>query len=286
MNTYEALVEEMEARLAEELSQISEEQNTREVAGQSLVIFRRYLVQLKTHVQVNGFVAEPEEILFFKKLKPRLYSRLIYFQKVWQIELKRPAGGKKAEIKYLQKELSRITHFFRKFLFVYQYCRSDATYLDSRFFTRGNSELLPGIESYGVDTDPSFTTGYDFIVAKMTANDLLKPYLQEELAKIKKASPALPESIPGSRLSWTASKASLIELLYALQCTGVFNHGQAALSDVAVFMENVFQVKLGNYYRVFQEIRIRKKSRTQFLDELRDRLIQKMDYADENPQFK
>ena len=131
----------------------------------------------------------------------------------------------------------------------------------------------------------AYAQQYDFIVAKMDANDLLRKYLEDELSKLHpEVKPVVEQQT--HTLSWTASKASLIELLYGLQSTGVFNNGQAALNDVAMFMEAVFHIKLGNYYRVFQEIRIRKKSRTQFLDEMKERLIQKMDYADENPHVK
>jgi hypothetical protein len=62
------------------------------------------------------------------------------------------------------------------------------------------------------------------------------------------------------KLKWTASKASLIELLYALQTSGSFNNGSIDLKSLATSLENLFDIDLGNYYRVFQEIRIRKQS--------------------------
>jgi hypothetical protein len=143
-------------------------------------------------------------------------------------------------------------------------------------------DLLPGIAAYGIDTDPSFTTGYDFLLSKMKANELIQKYLDREQLKLSNHTDGSNQTT-GKKITWTGSKVSLIELLYALQSTGVLNYGSVALNDIAIFIENIFGVKLGNYYRVFQEIRIRKKSRTQFLDEMKERLIQKMDYADENP---
>jgi hypothetical protein len=41
-------------------------------------------------------------------------------------------------------------------------------------------------------------------------------------------------------------------------------------------------VELGNYYNSFQEMRLRKKSRTTFLDQLTEKLVQRMNEADEN----
>jgi hypothetical protein len=58
----------------------------------------------------------------------------------------------------------------------------------------------------------------------------------------------------------------LIELIYALQSTAVFNHGSADLKRVTAFFEATFQVDVGNVYNAFQEMRIRQKNRSSFLD--------------------
>ena len=79
---------------------------------------------------------------------------------------------------------------------------------------------------------------------------------------------------------------TLRELLYALQSAGLFNNSKIDRKQLANQLEHFFNIDLGNYYRVFQEMRIRKINRTTFLDQLKDRLIQRMDEADENPKFK
>ena len=76
-------------------------------------------------------------------------------------------------------------------------------------------------------------------------------------------------------------KVSLIELIYSLQTAGVINNGTADIKLLTNFFERTFQVDLGNVYNVFQEMRIRKKNRSSFLDQLKERLIQRMDEADE-----
>lgn len=93
----------------------------------------------------------------------------------------------------------------------------------------------------------------------------------------------LQQSDRTHKLHWTGSKASLIELVYALQCGGVFNNGNADLKQIATYFEQAFDVELGNYYRVFQDFRIRKNSRTQFIDELKKVLEKRMDDTDEHP---
>ncbi|MDH7459858.1 RteC domain-containing protein [Chitinophagaceae bacterium 26-R-25] len=71
--------------------------------------------------------------------------------------------------------------------------------------------------------------------------------------------------------------------MYALQSLVVFNNGAADIKLLATYFERIFTVDLGNYYRIFQEIRIRKGNRTAFLKSLIERLTQRMDDADENP---
>ena len=81
-------------------------------------------------------------------------------------------------------------------------------------------------------------------------------------------------------------KSALVELLYALQSAGSCNNGDIDLKQLANHFEHLFNIDLGNYYRIFQEMRIRKMNRTTFLDQLKARLIQRMDETDETPKFK
>ena len=254
-----------------------------QLAERNVQIVQGHLNDLKRRVLSATFDSSEEEILFFKRIKPRFHSQLIYYYKVLQILLRWPPAGRESVTLFLHYQLDKLSHFFNKHLSLYEYYRSGATYLDALFFTRGRTEVLTELDAFGADIDPQFSTGYDFVIAKMKGYELVRQYLESELQKLQQ--PVLGPSSPEltGTVTWTASKAALIELLYALQSTGVMNNGKAALNDVAVFLEAVFNIKLGNYYRVFQEIRIRKKSRTQFLDEMKERLLQRMDYTDENP---
>ncbi len=92
---------------------------------------------------------------------------------------------------------------------------------------------------------------------------------------------ANPNAIVLLPLSWTASKADLIELINSLQAGGAFNNGKTGIKEIAETFQKLFQIDLGNYYNVFNEIRLRKKNRTAFLDHIREKLIRKMDSLDE-----
>ena len=83
-------------------------------------------------------------------------------------------------------------------------------------------------------------------------------------------------------MKWTSTKAALVELAYALKATGAINHGNASIRDIATHLERVFGQDLSQFYRTFQEIRIRKNSRTTFLDRLKEKLERWMDNTDLN----
>ena len=55
---------------------------------------------------------------------------------------------------------------------------------------------------------------------------------------------------------------------------------QSNLKEIAFCCETLFDIEIGDFYRIFLEIRNRKKSRTQFLDKLKEKITQMMDELD------
>lgn len=66
-----------------------------------------------------------------------------------------------------------------------------------------------------------------------------------------------------------------------MQTEGVFNNGNADLKEIASYFEKILNIDLGQFNRVFLEIRIRKSSQTKFLDSLKEALLKLMNNADE-----
>ena len=117
---------------------------------------------------------------------------------------------------------------------------------------------------------------------KILANEKIENYILSELTKLKK-SQLMGNTIhlPKVKLTWTASKIFLIELIYALYLFGAFNHRKATLKQIFAYFEDVFNVDLGaNPSKAYTEMRERKQ-RTTFLDKLRETLSNKMDEDDE-----
>jgi len=281
--TTDRLFKELEDRLEDIRS--TEEDIVHQAENAAGAILRS-LKQLKEFITAYRFRDKAEEIQFFKYTKPKFYSLLIYYVKVFNIETERPIGSDKEQKKYLEKELKRLKHFFDNNRHFYRYYRSGANYLDKKYFLRGQVDLRLSVDAFYYDADPNFSTPQDYKVAKILANEQLRVYLNRSLEELYHTEGDDNGLMPANGgLKWTGSKTALIELLYALQSTGVFNHGAADIRQIASHFERMFLVELGNYYRTFQEIRIRKSGRTNFLDQLAERLVKRMDEADENPKF-
>lgn len=276
--TFEKLYAETNVRL----EQVEIQQNTILITTESCILICKEAIQeLRKLFSQFSFNSTQEEIHFFKEIKPRFYSKLIYYLKVFNIETRRPNGGQKAEEKFLRKEMQKLTHFFDNNLEFYQYYRTGATYLDEKYFLRGSQDLYLTLDPQYFNTDPSFSTSHDFKVAKLIANELLRIYLNKAIEQSGQQHETINRFTAKPVLTWTGSKTALIELLYALQSAGVFNNGAADVKLIATFLQEALNVELGNYYRTFQEIRIRKGSRTQFLEQLIKQVTKRMDDTDE-----
>ena len=90
-------------KLDNELKTIeSEFSDVLKIAERSIVCISASLKLLKVHIGENKFPNQETEILFFKEIKPSIYSKLIYFIKIFNIESKRPNGSDKSQRRYFR----------------------------------------------------------------------------------------------------------------------------------------------------------------------------------------
>ena len=249
---------------------------------QAITVILKSINELKKAATKTNFKSKSEEIQFFKEVKPLFASKLIYFNLVYRIEMKKPNGGNKILKKYYNNELLKLKAFFDNELEFYQYFRSGSTYLDYKYFLRGEFDIKLALDSYYFESDMSFATSHDFKVATILANDLIELYLENQLLMLENnENSEKSQRKPNVKLTWTGSKVALIELIYALHTEGVFNNGAADLKDIAEYFEHTFEIDLGQYRRVFLEIRARKSDRTKFLTTLNDSLQKRMENSDD-----
>ena len=249
---------------------------------QAITIILKSINELKKTTTKTNFKTQSEEIQFFKEIKPQFTSKLIYFNRVYKIEMKKPNGGNRILKKYYNNELLKLKAFFDNELEFYQYYRSGSTYLDYKYFLRGKFDIKLALDSYYFETDSSFATSHDFKVATILANDLIQLYIENQLLMLdNQENTEKSQRKPNVKMTWTGSKVALVELLYALHTEGLFNNGAAELKEIAEYFEHIFEIDLGQYRRVFLEIRARKNDRTKFLTTLNESLQKRMENSDE-----
>lgn len=251
---------------------------------QGIKIAKTALKELRLIVVLTGFQNEKAEIEFFKHNKPKVYSKLIYYVILFNMESKRPRGSAKPQRKYFDYHINKLQNYFNDNLEFYQYFRRGGTSLDALYFVRGRDDIRLHPDNFHSFTDEKFSTSHDSTVATIMAYDMLIVYLKQEIDKLENRNPMeaiMPINQFSSKLFWTASKTDLIELIYALQNSGAINSGTADIKEMASLCEQIFNVDLGNYYHTFVEIRSRKSNTTKFIDKLKESLIQRIDESDE-----
>ncbi|WP_417872782.1 RteC domain-containing protein [Xanthomarina gelatinilytica] len=248
----------------------------------AIEIILKTIKSLRIILSKTKFKTDAEEIKFFKEIKPQFTSKLIYYNTIFKIEMKRPNGGNRIVKKYYNNELVKLKAFFDNELEFYKYYRSGSTYLDHKYFLRSKFDIKMSLSSYYFEADTNFSTSHDYKVAKILANDLIQLYLENNLVLIgNKDNGEKSQRKPNLKMIWTSPKVALIELVYALHTEGVFNNGAADLKDIAEYFEHIFEIDLGQYRRTFLEIRTRKADRAKFLTTLNKGLLKRMEDTDE-----
>lgn len=227
--------------------------------------------QLRDFITNYSFKSMAEEIDFFKNIKPRIFHKLLYFRKIYNIEMNRPLGID-AQRSYLIDEMNAISRYNEKRSDFIRYYRSNLTSQDELYYLRGRTDLTLYLESSYYERDPMFSTNCDFKLARVMAHEKLIEYITEELKflDIKQSN----ELNPYVRLTWNGSKTELTELIFALHSEQSF--GNIPLTQLYNYIQMVFNIELDkNFSRTFSDMRIR-NSQTPFLDRLKSALLHKM----------
>ncbi len=239
--------------------------------------------ELREFVLKHGLKTQADEIYFFKVVKPLVYGKLLYYIEIYYIEAKRPIVNLSLQQEYFAGIQKKIHAFFDEYREFYSYYRSGSSLFDNHFFVRGQTDTFLATINTRVITYPEFNTSHDYVLSKIKAFELVLQYIDHEIKNIIRKgieTDKIQKVGIETDLFWTENKVSLIELIYALHSSGAINKGKFDIKHLSTIFEKIFHIELGNIYRSFTEIRIRKKERTKFLDYLRDRLLNKMDEDD------
>lgn len=236
----------------------------------SLVLGDAFL-KLKEFISTYVFRDNEEEIEFFKVIKPRLFYRLIYYRKVYNIEMNRPLGAA-SQRAYLIDEIKAINRYNAKRSDFVRYYRSGLTHLDSMYYLRGSVDAALYLETFHYERDPLFSTNCDFKVARILANEKLIQYLTKELEAFDQHQ--AEQVFPRVRIVWNGTKTELVEQIFAWDSRKTF--GNTPLTKLADYIQVVFNIELDkNFSRTFGDMRIR-NNKTPFLDSLKEALLKRM----------
>lgn len=240
-----------------------------QAASRAVTTLQNVILELKDFCRTYRFASKTEEIRFFKEVKPVLVSQYLYQRRVYKACIVESYSDAAQKVAYYGDALGKLQDYALRHREFYQYCLAGETRLDEQYFTR------QPLAHKRIHEDDNFSTTHDRKLAKVLAHEMLREYFRKAIEELQHE--------PGGEalsLEWTASKMSAIELIYALQFTGAVNNGKSEIKYVISAFERVFKINLGNFYRGFHELTMRKGNRTMFLDALKERLIQKLDDRD------
>ncbi len=207
---------------------------------------------------------------------------LLYFNKIHTIELKCPNGSNDTLREHYQNRLDSLTYFFDRNLDFYQYYRSKSTHLDEHYFIRKNRCHQLCLDSIHFVIDYEFSTGYDYKIAKILCNEMLRIYLNKKIQGLDKQIIINKNRahLPLNNLKWTGPKIALIEAGYSFEASKYVNRGNADIKEIMMGLEILFNIDLGEYYRSYISIKERKIDRTKYLNYLIECLMKRMDEDD------
>ncbi|AGA80551.1 RteC domain-containing protein [Echinicola vietnamensis] len=229
----------------------------------------KVLGELDVALAKYEFGDEAAEIHFFKHIKPDFHSESIYYAELFNLESARPISQKGDQVKYLLKEQQKLQAFLNFNRDLHQYYMLDRTHFDRHYFLRaGRADFLVS-RAFHTPIDRSSCTVACLGISTILAAIRINKYINSAIQSLQGPPATAQKQVT---LKWTGKKNQLVELVYALKVAGVLNHGQAEIREVAKVMGQLLGGDMGDVYKRFQEIRIRKKGRTLFLEVLKEKL--------------
>ncbi|MDE3744093.1 RteC domain-containing protein [Maribacter sp. D37] len=247
----------------------------------AIILCRNQLTNFQSRILNEDFDSITSEIEFFKEIKQIPMNNLIYFSEIRSLELHYPRANKERQEGYLRRRMDKINSFYIHNLDFIEYINTGKTHLDEQYFTRRHLDehIITHTKFYYLH--PDFNTSHDLQLAKLKAYQRLINYLYSKLNLLENPLElALHKKRSLHELQWTATKIALTELVYALYHSGSINNGNVDIKEIAEALSQLFNIDLGDYYRTYSEIRLRKKSRAKFLEKLTYSLSTKMDSED------
>lgn len=260
--------------------------SNQELLKEKIKISKRLLHELRLHIRVNNFSTQEDEIHFFKHVKPKLCGEIKYYRSQLSFIIEKPNATICVQQEYIKAALKKLESKKKKNIIFYKYYKNSENLLDDKYFVRtdGQFDLFSSNDDFCLD--PEFNTTHDMLAFEVITYDLLTQFYITELDILKREDISCPDNkqektIKKPSKQWTASKADLVELIYALHHSRAIENGNTEIKELASFIEEIFNIKLGDVYRTFNDVRSRKINQTKFIDKLKNSLVEHLVIRDE-----
>lgn len=239
------------------------------VSLQIIKYIEKKLKELFKWLKKYVFLSVQEEIYFFKELKPRMVSKLLYYKDLLNVESSLPPS-KKNKRKHYEEWLSKIHQngiINREF---YQYYRSRTTVKDEDLFVRRSYKNIFRDDCCLINYDSKLCTSHDYNVAIIIANDMLTSYLENKLDELNGTTTGYNPM--NNKITWTGTKIEMAEMIYGLHYKQMLNNGNIDIKEIARGFSIAFNIEIDEkaLYRSLQDIKKRYPINAIFLQNLSD----------------
>lgn len=269
--TIQEYSKQISSKLEHDLSVLNLDAENRLIQFESaFYLVDRALDNLKKFLGSYEFNSDEEEIEFFKNQMSELLKESVYYSELFMIESSKTPGTSKELKRFYENEQAAMRKFLKENQNLYNYLLLKKENQDKVFFLRSAQAPIYKPNLFWHTLDTRYCTVYTLYFARIKGTVALMDYIHEQLRLLNGAEDTdLKKS--SSFLNWTGKKVELVELIYSLKLSGVFNNGRADLMHIAGVFEKLFGIQLNDLYRTFSEICVR-KNRTTFLDQMKIRL--------------
>ena len=252
------------------LSQIELEETT--------TLLLKLLKELEIYISKTQ-LAPKTQIYCLKVVKPTIAGRKLFFRKLMVFERSYLASSNECHKVFYKSVLDEIREYIvvNRRLFTYYSLKHET--MDNVYFTLDEQSNDLFDSQLAIDCYSVFHTSYSRVFANFVCCELLNSYVSWRLSELQNNSCSWEESHT-STLYWTGTRTSIVELGYALYASSTINSGTATIKEIMEILSEAFNIELGDYYRIYSDIKSRKKGRAIFLENLKNALLQKIE-ADE-----
>ena len=239
----------------------------------------RTFFEVIDYVKDHPFKDRQQEIYFLKYSCPFFIGEIIYHNQL-SILLQNQQGidSPKKFKGYCKQQKRTIQRWFDTYHKLISYHGSGLTNLDEEYVLSSLSTFQLPIDDSCIILNRNFITDYSIIIGRSIAFFRLRQRLTSDYKSLKIV-PFYPEVIPTreneEEMSWTETKVAAVELINALVSHKCINNGNCSIKQVVSHFESCFNMKIGNYYDIFSEIKARKNP-TLFIDKMKTSFIQKV----------